>query len=118
MRSRYCAYTLNAIDYLLKSACNVADTASERHNIAHFANAAYFQHLEILDHGEDFVEFKAYYILDHHQELLHERSRFTCNNGIWCYESGTLYESTAQIKRNDACICQSGKKYKKCCALR
>ncbi len=125
MRSRYSAYVLKKIDYLVNTQCN----SSDPHEIEAFAKAAYFQNLEIIEYGEDFVEFKAYYILDHHQELLHEKSFFTCavndseevllgcKDEKWCYKNGTLFSTQIAFKRNDICICGSGKKYKKCCAL-
>ncbi len=113
MRSRYSAYVLEDIDYLVKTQCDV----SEREEIAAFAKAAYFQHLEILEYEGSFVEFKAYYVLNHHQELLHERSFFISKNEQWCYKEGELFSSNIVFKRNEACICGSGKKYKRCCAL-
>lgn len=118
MRSRYSAYTLKNIDYLLSTQCSVSDPLQVSQEIAAFANAAEFQHLEIVSAEAEYVEFKAYFILDGKQSLLHERSRFTCNNGTWCYADGELYNTTFTISRNDSCICQSGKKYKKCCALK
>ncbi len=58
MRSRYSAYVLEKIDYLVQTQCHTSDS----HEIEAFAKATYFQNLEILDYGEDFVEFKAYYL--------------------------------------------------------
>jgi SEC-C motif-containing protein len=113
MRSRYSAYVLKKIDYLVRTQCD----SSNPHEIEAFAKAAYFQNLEIIEYGEDFVEFKAYYILDHHQELLHEKSFFICENEKWCYKNGKLFSTSLVFKRNETCICGSGKKYKKCCAL-
>jgi len=115
MRSRYCAYTLKEIDYLLQTQCQVTDPVAERHAIGAFADSARFQHLHIVASGEDWVEFKAYFRLGKTQELLHERSRFTCKEGIWCYADGELYENAVTTGRNDPCFCGSGKKYKKCC---
>ncbi len=115
MRSRYCAYTLQDVDYLLRTQCNVSDPERERDAIGAFAASARFQHLQIIDSGEDWVEFKAYFRLGNTQELLHERSRFTCKEGDWCYLDGELYESAVVTGRNDSCFCGSGKKYKKCC---
>ena len=113
MRSRYSAYVLNNIDYLVQTQCE----KSNPQDIEAFARAAFFQNLEIIEYGEDFVEFKAYYILEHHQELLHEKSFFRCKDGKWCYKDGELFSTSIVFKRNEACICGSGKKYKRCCAL-
>lgn len=95
--------------------CFIEEPVETRSQITAFANAATFQHLEIVDYDDHHVTFKAYYVLEDSQELLHEKSLFTCKDGKWCYESGKLYASKIEIKRNDVCICQSGKKYKKCC---
>jgi SEC-C motif-containing protein len=117
MRSRYSAFVLKNIDYLLQTGCSKENPLQVYEEIKNFATQAHFQHLEIISSDLQQVEFKAYYILDHHQELLHEKSFFTCNDGIWCYRDGELFSTTITFKRNDICICGSGKKYKKCCAL-
>jgi SEC-C motif domain protein len=117
MRSRYSAFVLKNIDYLLKTQCKKDDPLQEYQEIKAFATQAHFQHLEIISSDTQSVEFKAYYILNHHQELLHEKSFFTCKDGIWCYKEGELYATAITFKRNETCICGSGKKYKKCCGL-
>ncbi|MEA1919856.1 MAG: YchJ family metal-binding protein [Campylobacterota bacterium] len=117
MRSRYSAYTLKQIDYLLQTQCQIEDPLTMYHEISEFANHAYFQHLEIVASEDHSVEYKAYYILNHRQELLHEKSNFTCKDGIWCYKEGTIFSTPVTFKRNDPCICGSGKKYKRCCGL-
>ncbi|GCD11594.1 SEC-C metal-binding domain-containing protein [Clostridium tagluense] len=57
------------------------------------------------------------------QKLLVEINSFINNTRLWRLKGYTLNElnsgdnntSTPKIGRNDACICGSGKKYKKCC---
>jgi SEC-C motif-containing protein len=44
--------------------------------------------------------------------LLHERSSFVKNDGVWEYEKGVFINS--KIERNEPCPCGSGIKYKKC----
>jgi len=70
--------------------------------------------LDVLDSYENIVEFKAYYKLNGAIEVLHEKSSFVQENGVWKYDDGVLYDS--KILRNDTCPCGSGKKFKKCCA--
>ena len=47
MRSRYSAYALKDIDYLVQTECE----ASNFKEIEAFAKAAYFQNLEIIEYG-------------------------------------------------------------------
>lgn len=75
---------------------------------------------EITKHSnEGIVEFKAYYNLAGTAHILHERSKFMKLNTQWYYVAGQkknpLIETSNKIGRNDACICGSGKKTKKCC---
>lgn len=117
MRSRYSAFVLKNIDYLIKTSCHQENPLQEYEAIKAFASQAHFQHLEIVNTDEQSVEFKAYYIFNHHQELLHEQSFFTCKDGIYCYKDGEVFSNAITFRRNELCICGSGKKYKKCCAL-
>jgi SEC-C motif-containing protein len=116
MRSRYSAYVLKRIDYLVDTQCSTEDPEILRSEISQFAKRAIFQHLEIIYNDAKTVEFKAYFIADGMQQTLHERSLFVLRNGTWCYKSGEIFPAKATFGRNDPCICGSGKKYKKCCA--
>jgi len=116
MRSRYSAYATQVVDYLLDSSCSVNDSKDD---IETFSKSAYFQHLEIVSTSENSVEFKAYFILEGKQQLLHEQSTFEQKeNGSWCYKEGTIYPEEFSQGRNEKCICGSGKKFKQCCAKR
>jgi len=68
------------------------------------------------------VYFSAFYLIKDVLFELSERSRFikeetTHNNKEWRYLDGDIFkhEEIYQIKRNDSCPCESGKKFKKCC---
>ncbi len=115
MRSRYSAYVLKRVDYLVDTQCDTGDTEILRREIGQFAESALFQNLEIIQSSDETVEFKAYFIADGIQQVLHERSLFVCQDSIWCYKSGEILPAKAIFGRNDPCICGSGKKYKKCC---
>ena len=66
--------------------------------------------------GEGFVEFKAYSQHNGIEQVMHERSRFLKEEGLWYYVDGHFPEEAAQkVGRNDPCFCGSGKKFKKCC---
>ena len=117
MRSRYSAYVTGEIEYLLDSTCEIVDPINIKLETETFSSSAFFQHLEILDVQEYIVEFKAYFIVEKKQEVLHEKSNFLHkNDGSWCYKDGYILPSEFNPKRNEKCICGSGKKYKQCCA--
>jgi len=109
MRSRYSAFVLKLSDYLSETwhpstrppALNV-----EQDDVA-------WQRLQIIDSGEDWVEFAAFY----EGGQLHERSRFVREAGRWFYLDGEILPPIKEERpgRNAPCPCGSGKKYKRCC---
>jgi SEC-C motif-containing protein len=110
MRSRYSAFVLGAIDYLIFS--DTTSTQSDYEALESFAKGVEWIGLEIVNAYDDTVEFKAYYNLPSSTELLHEKSRFVKVDGVWKYESGEILPS--KIERNIPCPCGSGKKFKRC----
>jgi SEC-C motif-containing protein len=141
MRSRYCAYTLKAIDYIFDTYANSVKTAANENEqltkaeIIEMVNSVIFVRLEIRN-GSDgtgdsvnnesdlgFVEFAAYYLDKNVLHCLHEKSRFVREYTTgkhneqkqWHYIDGTIIEEPIlNLGRNDPCPCQSGKKFKKC----
>lgn len=118
MRSRFTAYCVCDYGYIL----NTYDSAS-RANLTiqaleeSAAGSKWFA-LQITETGEpDTVEFFAFYFLAGKPYLLHETSRFIKESNRWVYQSGELHEDCgkAEIGRNSACPCLSGKKFKQCC---
>jgi len=128
MRSRYSAYTENAIDYL-------GDTLHPDHRAdwdqeatRRWANEAEWLGLEVVSteagqpgDREGWVEFVAIYNENGSRKRHHERSRFETRDGRWFYVEGetpkpqTLRHESPRVGRNDPCPCGSGKKFKKCC---
>ncbi|WP_245391781.1 YchJ family protein [Salinicola aestuarinus] len=122
MRSRYSAFALGGLgDYLL-------DTWAPRTRPALTAEAldvrdSQWLGLEIVatqtEANRGTVEFKAYYrpILDPAAaiQVLHERSRFRCQGGVWRYLDGVIDPPPTPVSRNAPCACGSGKKAKRCC---
>lgn len=123
MRSRYTAYALHNADYLMATwDATVRPKAIDfsRENID-------WQRLEImavkkggLKDSKGMVEFKAFYLEDGEEHVMHEISRFTKINGRWFYLNGVVKSigkpgrQTNQGK-NAPCPCGSGKKFKRCC---
>ena len=121
MRSRYTAYAVGNVEYLLKS----WHPASREDDFV-LEEAIQWQGLDILDTtdggeaddtGE--VEFVARYLVENRPGQLRERSDFRREDGLWYYVDGEEVKaqpvSVTKVGRNEPCPCGSGKKYKRCC---
>jgi len=115
MRSRYSAYCLGDVNYLQVTTDDHTWTDEELKFIQDWADNSFWQHLEIVEHSEDMVEFKAYYVFEKKQHVHHERSVFKVVNDMWKYIDGEIFEDNITFLRNKQCICGSGLKYKRCC---
>ena len=127
MRSRYSAYVVVDVKYLIATTYLTQQKNFDEADIRAWAVANQWQKLEIIaikkgkfneEDGE--VEFKASYIDNTGTpQIHHEKSTFVKENGQWYYLSGII-DSTSALpqtqNRNDFCACGSGKKYKKCCS--
>ena len=122
MRSRYTAYVLDNVGYLLQS----WHPASRPEEDFVLEEAIQWQGLEILDTeagGEadqtGQVEFIARYLVEDRPGQLRERSDFRREEGLWYYVDGAEVKaqpvSVTKVGRNEPCPCGSGKKYKRCC---
>lgn len=128
MRSRYTAFAVGNIDYVM--ATHDPDTVSQvdRDSTDSWSKQSEWMGLEIQstegggpeDHFGS-VEFVAKYkikgtVIDHR-----ERATFRKHNGTWLFVDGEqlagppIRREGPKVGRNDPCVCGSGKKYKKCC---
>jgi len=114
MRSRYSAYVKADARYLLLSTTKENQYVDDVELIEDFCTQVDWLKLDVLNAKDDTVEFKAYYKDATGIKVLHEKSNFVKEDGVWKYKDGELYNS--KIERNESCPCGSGKKYKKCCA--
>ena len=123
MRSRFTAYALHNAGYLSAT----WDAARCPETIDFSREKAEWHRLEIIQtkkggpkDSKGLVEFKAYFLLDGEEHVMHEISRFIKTDGRWFYLDGTV-KSIAKVGlntnlgKNAPCICGSGKKYKRCC---
>ncbi len=127
MRSRYSAYAMHEIDYIVATCVR-----DEKHDIDVEATRRWSEKSEWLGlkivrtekggsaDAEGLVEFVATYIQDGLRDEHHEISRFVKRDGAWLYDEGEIIPETVvrtgpKVGRNDPCPCGSGKKYKKCC---
>ena len=122
MRSRYAAYALADVPYLIATTHSSLAPHTDPIEVRKFAEGVEWKRLEVVDvdagkmeDAEGFVEFRAWYKAAGRLECLWERSRFLREEGKWKYHSGSHQQKAPKVGRNDACPCGSGKKYKKCC---
>ncbi len=113
MRSRYSAYTLADGAYLVYSTLKENRYTDDIALIEEFSHSVVWLKLDVLQAFSNIVEFKAYYKDADGIQVLHEKSTFVLEDGIWKYKDGELYNS--KVQRNESCPCGSGKKFKKCC---
>ena len=112
MRSRYSAYVLHLIDYIIATTVPAQQT---------FLNAAELMQwskegLNVIAHrnfGKQHaqVEFEAYFRDGQHRSAHHELSGFVNIGGQWYFIDPTVPLPTMK----QPCICGSEKKFKACC---
>lgn len=126
MRSRYSAYVVVDVEYLVKTTHLTQRKNFDEVDIRAWAVANEWQKLEVintkkgrLDDNDGEVEFKAYFLDEtKKQQIHHEKSTFIKENEKWFYLSGVNGSKSVANQtqnRNDLCACGSGKKFKKCC---
>ena len=120
MRSRYSAYVLGLIDYLVATTLPAQQAGLDRQSISAWSAQSTWLGLDVEssevfggqpEHA--FVTFTARWHDSQGEHSHRERSSFVQNAGRWYF-----IDPTVQLKlgRNDACPCASGQKFKKCCA--
>lgn len=117
MRSRYCAYVLKNYQYLLDTYATEQRSHLSVEQLSDSDQDTQWLSLQIVEVHDEQVEFIAYYQFEGGIYRLHERSNFIQRHSKWYYLDGDLFDDTGPVKlqRNDTCVCQSGKKFKKCC---
>ncbi|MCL6417487.1 YchJ family protein [Aestuariirhabdus sp. Z084] len=122
MRSRYCAFSLGNIDYLLATTQASQRPNLDRRSLQDWLARTSWQGLEILstESGDEHsnsgsVEFKAWYQLkgDQNTHCHHEKSEFIREHNTWVFIDPSARVSAPG--RNSPCPCGSGKKFKRCC---
>lgn len=91
MRSRYAAYALHLIDYLIATTHPETRNLHRKKDIENWSKQNLWLKLEIISATHDKVEFKAYYCYGSEEYIHHENSTFKMENQRWYYLSGTYF---------------------------
>ena len=116
MRSRYTAYVLKNIPYIVATTVPSQQTLLETHLLQEWADNTTWLGLEILK-TENFtktqsaVEFKAIFQGEEGELAHQERSIFVKIENRWYFVDPTVSLPTMK----QPCVCGSGKKFKHCC---
>ena len=90
MKSRFCAFAVGRIDYIIKT----STFQDDYEKLKAFSDGCEFKKLEILEFvdGKDeaFVTFRATIFCQGSDASFTEKSRFIKQNGEWLYESGEI----------------------------
>lgn len=117
MRSRYTAFVIKLYDYLIAThhpeyLRGLTASALAQSPETHWLTLEIISSSSTDLHGQ--VEFQAWYKDDSGINAIHERSDFQCIEGDWLYTQGEQFDAIFP-KRNQVCLCGSGKKFKQCC---
>lgn len=117
MRSRYSAYTLGLIDYLVATTLPAQQAALDRDSMRAWSLGSTWLGLEVegseLIDTHAFVTFTARWHDGDGEHRHRERSAFVQQAGRWYFIDPTV---PLKAGRKDPCPCGSGQKFKKCCA--
>ncbi|MEH6471911.1 MAG: YchJ family protein [Halopseudomonas sp.] len=122
MRSRYSAYALGEVDYLIATTHPDFRQGLNRQSLLEDKQQIRWLQLQIIsaqagahddDQGE--VSFIATFSEQGHFAALQERSRFLRIDQRWYYCDGHTSIKTVKPERNAPCLCGSGRKFKRCC---
>jgi len=130
MRSRYTAFTQANVDYIVQTMRDDACEEFNAENTRQWAQQVEWIGLEVVrapavnaDQKKGMVEFIASYRQQGQLQNIREVSEFQHDGERWYYTGGQgeaikqAPRTANKVGRNDACPCNSGKKYKKCCGV-
>lgn len=117
MRSRYSAFVIKQYDYLIHTHhpaflhTLTAEKLAKSDDLQWLSLQIMSNHIQ--EHSGE-VCFQAWYRDVNGINAIHECSQFICEDGLWFYTQGEQ-KPAVYPKRNETCLCHSGKKYKQCC---
>lgn len=93
MRSRYSAYVMQAVDYLITTTHNSTRKNHSKSDVLEWSKSNQWLKLEVLEATETTVEFKAYFLDSRLKaQMHHEKSFFRKENEKWFYVNGEFFE--------------------------
>ena len=117
MRSRYAAYALQLVDYIIETTVPSQQSLLDKAALQQWAENTKWVGLEIVSYHprvgktQSAVEFKAIFEVDGEKRVHHEKSLFVHTDGYWFFVDPTVpLPAMKQL-----CVCGSGKKFKHCC---
>lgn len=119
MRSRYCAYVLGCIDYLVSTTLPAQQSSLDRLAMAQWSSASTWLGLDVeqaaLAEQRAQVTFTAHWADPDGQRHSHRE----CSDFVWKQGHWFFVDPNHPLKagRNTPCPCGSGKKFKQCCNL-
>ncbi|OOF53236.1 YchJ family protein [Rodentibacter trehalosifermentans] len=116
MRSRYCAYVLKNIPYIVETTVPSQQPNLALQTLQDWADNTQWLGLQILNtetlsKTQSAVEFKAFFQGEEGEQTHQERSIFVKIEGRWYFIDPTVPLPTMK----QPCLCGSGKKFKHCC---
>jgi len=121
MRSRFSAFYLGNVDYLINTLHSTKRSPEDRDKIANALMDHKWHSLRVLNSSPvrddrasvEFVAFCTTTQAPASPQQLHEHSRFVFEGQRWWYLDGDML-GDIKLGRNDPCWCGSGRKLKKC----
>ncbi|MGQ0287332.1 YchJ family protein [Pasteurellaceae bacterium 22721_9_1] len=116
MRSRYAAYALKNIDYIVQTTAPSQQCLLDQAALQQWAEQTQWLGLQIvaqqqLSKQHSAVEFNAFFAAENGEQTHHEHSLFVQIDQRWYFVDPTVPLPTMK----QACLCGSGKKFKHCC---
>lgn len=119
MRSRYAAFVLAEIDYIIATTVPAQQPLLNAKALRQWSLSTEWCGLEVIkfvpeaDKNHALVEFKAYYQQNGTTMAHHELSAFVYSHDRWYFLDPTVLP---KLTMKQPCLCESGKKFKQCCA--
>ncbi len=127
MRSRYAAFVLGNVDYIMETHDPETVGSQDRSFVEKWSQESKWDGFDVLaserggsEDTDGVVEFVAKYRMGGQSARHHERATFRKIEGRWYFSDGELVKPKTMVReqpkvgRNDPCSCGSGVKYKKC----
>ncbi len=117
MRSRYSAFVLGEIDYIIETTIPAQQQFLNKQEITEWSRQTQWHKLQINNHTPNIgkrhasVDFEAFFITDDGMQSHREHSTFVTIENRWYF----IDPVRTGVTNKQPCICGSGEKFKHCC---